>query len=315
MKKMGLMCCILASAVLMAACGATEETTVTEATTTTTAEQGFHVVSEETDASAAETTEPTGPVELTVDNFFDVDPAISEYGMSGECGDIIDLVNLDYLEQHFEDVYVVDSIEDLASVTYLVNAYPRIDEDDDGDLDPIFVKIDLTADIDLTGYDWVPLGLYVDYDTDWYAYSGVFAGNGHTITGLNINSDDSHAGFFGETVYCTVIGLYIEDATVTGTFSGVFSGYNGASNYIDCYGSGTLPDNFDEGEELFRANVTMNSNRFIDCSYSVTNGSGTLCENEFTVHQYDEGAGNALYEMFDPERDGVYEYTQDYFFD
>ena len=304
----------MASAVLIAACGTTEETTVTEATTTTTVEQGFRIITEESESAATAATEPAGPVELTTDNFFDTDPAISEYGMSDSCGNIIDLVDLDYLEQHFGDVYVVDSIEDLASVTYLVNAYPRIDEDDDGELDTIFVKIDLTADIDLTGYDWVPLGLYVDYGVYHNAFSGIFAGNGHTISGLNIDIGDDFSGFFGETVTGTVIGLNVESASVTGVFSGIIVGYCSRTNFIDCHGNGTLVDNFESDNELF--GVTNESiTRFINCSYSIVNGGGTLCEEEFTINQYEEGTSNALYDMFDPDRDGVFEYTQDYFFD
>ena len=314
MKRTGVVSLLLAASLMAVSCGQTEETEPSATTSQETYQEQLTIISPETEETAEEA-EPTGPVELTVDNFFETDPAISEYGMSGNCGDIIDLVNLDYLNQDLDEVFVVDSIEDLASVTYLVNAYPRIDEDGDGELDIPFIKIDLVNDIDLTGYNWVPMGTYVDYDTDCMSFTGIFAGNGHTIAGLTINNGDDMAGFFGQIIYSTVIGLNVQDATVGGVFSGIISGYNGATNFIDCHASGALPDNFDEGAATFNAHTSMSSNRFIDCSVSVVNASGDLCEETFTVNQYDEGAGNALYEMFDPERDGIYDYTQDYFFE
>ena len=54
------------------------------------------------------------------------------------------------------------------------------------------INITLTADIDLTGKDWTPIG--TDYDN---SYTGTFDGGGHTITGLTVTTNDQHAGLFG----------------------------------------------------------------------------------------------------------------------
>ena len=319
MKKFRLVCLILAAALAVASCskGSEETAETTAEATTTTSETTVETTVEET-----EETLPEGPVELTQENFFEVDPSISEYGMSGNCGDIIGLVDLDYLNQSFDEPYVVDSIEDLASVTYLVNAYPRVDEDGDGEItydDAPFIKIDLVADLDLSGYEWVPLGRYIDYYDDSGVYSGIFIGNGHTISGLEILDFDDFSGFFGETYVATVIGLNIEDATVHGVLSGVLCGYNVGTNFIDCHATGTLPDRMyaegiDEPNSLFQV-FSMTSDRYICCSVSATEYTGTLYEDEFTINQYEPGSSNVIYEFYDPEFDDVFDYSRDYFFD
>ena len=50
----------------------------------------------------------------------------------------------------------------------------------------------LTADIDLSGTNWTPIG--IDYN---HRYAGTFDGNGKTITGLTVTTSDQYAGLFG----------------------------------------------------------------------------------------------------------------------
>ena len=76
--------------------------------------------------------------------------------------------------------YTVTSADGLMNVAELVNG---------GKTD---INITLTADIDLTGKDWTPIG--TDYDN---SYKGTFDGGGHTITGLTFTTNDKYAGLFG----------------------------------------------------------------------------------------------------------------------
>ena len=76
--------------------------------------------------------------------------------------------------------YTVTSADGLMNVAELVNG---------GKTD---INITLTADIDLTGKDWTPIG--TDYDN---SYKGTFDGGGHTITGLTFTTNDEYAGLFG----------------------------------------------------------------------------------------------------------------------
>ena len=54
------------------------------------------------------------------------------------------------------------------------------------------INCTLTADIDLTGKVWTPIG--TGYDN---SYTGTFDGGGHTITGLTVTTNDGYAGLFG----------------------------------------------------------------------------------------------------------------------
>ena len=54
------------------------------------------------------------------------------------------------------------------------------------------INCTLSADIDLTGKGWTPIG--TDYDN---SYTGTFDGGGHTITGLTFTTNDKYAGLFG----------------------------------------------------------------------------------------------------------------------
>ncbi len=54
------------------------------------------------------------------------------------------------------------------------------------------INCTLTADIDLTGKDWTPIGT-----SSGNSYTGTFDGGGHTITGLTITTKDQFVGLFG----------------------------------------------------------------------------------------------------------------------
>ena len=76
--------------------------------------------------------------------------------------------------------YTVTSADGLMNIAKLVNG---------GKSD---INITLTADIDLTGKDWTPIG--TDYDN---SYKGTFDGGGHTIKGLTVTTNDQFVGLFG----------------------------------------------------------------------------------------------------------------------
>ena len=77
--------------------------------------------------------------------------------------------------------YTVTSAEGLKNIAKLVNEQWNLG-----------INITLTADIDLSGIDWTPIG--IDYN---HQYTGTFDGGGHTITGLAVTGSDQYAGLFG----------------------------------------------------------------------------------------------------------------------
>ncbi|CDA93326.1 gLUG domain-containing protein family protein [Prevotella sp. CAG:1320] len=77
--------------------------------------------------------------------------------------------------------YTVTTAEGLKNIAELVNEEWKLD-----------INITLTADIDLKGIDWTPIG-----KDDNKAYTGTFDGNGKTITGLTVTGSDQYVGLFG----------------------------------------------------------------------------------------------------------------------
>ena len=88
--------------------------------------------------------------------------------------------DLGYIYDSNTNTYTVYNADGLMNIAELVNG---------GKTD---INITLTADIDLTGKGWTPIG--TDYDN---AYTGTFDGGGHTITGLTVTTNDQYAGLFG----------------------------------------------------------------------------------------------------------------------
>ena len=70
----------------------------------------------------------------------------------------------------------------------------------------------LTADIDLKNEAWTPIGIGKDTRKEDLPYSGTFDGNGHTISGLNVNYGDKNGGLF-----CHVKSATIKNLTVAGS--------------------------------------------------------------------------------------------------
>ena len=96
--------------------------------------------------------------------------------------------------------YTVTSAEGLKNIAKLVNEQWKLG-----------INITLTADIDLSGTNWTPIG--IDYN---HRYTGTFDGGGHTITGLAVTGSDNYAGLFG---YIdeggTVKNVVLEDVQIT----------------------------------------------------------------------------------------------------
>ena len=95
----------------------------------------------------------------------------------GESGTAEDL---GYIYDSNTKTYTVYNADGLMNIAELVNG---------GKTD---INITLTADIDLTGKNWTPIG--TDYDN---SYKGTFDGGGHTITGLTFTTNDEYVGLFG----------------------------------------------------------------------------------------------------------------------
>ena len=97
----------------------------------------------------------------------------------------------------------------------------------------------LTADIDLKNEEWTPIGIgngtRNNGATIDFPYSGTFDGNGHTISGLNVNYRNKNGGLF-----CYVMNATIKNLTVAGSVthsSGDGVAYGGI---VGCADSSTI---------------------------------------------------------------------------
>ena len=134
-------------------------------------------------------------------------------GESGEAED------LGYNYDSNTKTYTVYNADGLLNVAELVNG---------GKTD---INITLTADIDLTGKDWTPIG--TDYDN---SYKGTFDGGGHTITGLTFTTNDEYAGLFGWLNRAgTVKNVVMEGVQITSNQI-----YGGSIGGVVGYGWGTI---------------------------------------------------------------------------
>ena len=96
------------------------------------------------------------------------------------------------------------------------------------------LNITLTADIDLTGETWTPVGMN-------RPYSGTFNGQGHTITGLNISSSSGAVALFNNIGGAgKVMNLQLKDVTYNGStaMGGIAHGNSGT--ITACSVTGTL---------------------------------------------------------------------------
>ena len=131
--------------------------------------------------------------------------------------------------------YEVYNAEGLKNIAELVNEEWKLG-----------INITLTADIDLKGIDWTPIG-----KDNNKAYTGTFDGGGKTITGLTVTGSNKYAGLFGRigsggTVKNVVLeGVQITSDNSSGYASGVAG--NSCGTIENCSVSGSVSGSFSVG--------------------------------------------------------------------
>lgn len=93
-----------------------------------------------------------------------------------------------------------------------------------------------TADIDLDGIEWIPIGTDDSADTK---FKGTYDGDGHEITNLNNSDGRYYGGLFGD-ITGTVKNLAVIDCNITTTiyYGGAIVGNGGTIE--NCYSTGTV---------------------------------------------------------------------------
>jgi len=102
------------------------------------------------------------------------------------------------------------------------------------------INCTLTADINLTGKDWTPIG------TNFYnSYTGTFDGGGHTIMGLTVTTNDQYVGLFGRLGEAgTVKNVVMDGIQITCNhrlgYAGGVAGFSWGGTIENCSVSGSV---------------------------------------------------------------------------
>ena len=91
--------------------------------------------------------------------------------------------------------------------------------------------VTLTADIDLKGYRWYPIGGF--YNKNWFSFSGTFNGQGHSVSNIYVNDANSAKGLFGYVFNGSIKNVNMVGGLVASIFSQIDGeGGDGSSSDI-----------------------------------------------------------------------------------
>lgn len=131
-----------------------------------------------------------------------------------------------YLKWELAGSTIINSIADLQAIS--------------GNLSGVYI---LGSSLDLSGIDWTSSIIGISSSN---AFAGVFKGNGHTISGLTIDTPTAtNVGLFGYTSGATISALNLTGVSITaggaGSYVGSLVGYSGAgTSILGCTSSGTV---------------------------------------------------------------------------
>lgn len=200
------------------------------------------------------------------------------------CGDIPFLADADFIDGCVDEgIFRVSSPEQLAGYCWYVNTQ-----------EPSWVPLELTADIDLSGYEWAPMGWSGGYEDD-HAFCGYVSGGGHTIKNMTINCSGagSNAGFIGWETWCCVTDLAFDGAKVSGGMAGVVTGQAIGGTYQNITITNSTVDGNHAGSMLgwdanttkknCSADVIVNGEKFEFLSYNEYEKSKIVIEDPVVI--------------------------------
>lgn len=181
------------------------------------------------------------------------------------------------------DPFLIENAQQLAYLTYRVNN--GLDAAGGHTSNAYHYK--LMTDVDLNGseeFQWTPIGYYTS-GTDYQCFGGHFDGNGHSVSGLYINSTLNRVGFFGYTDGATVSNLAISGTcvTTTGTNAGGIIGCDASViNIFNCSSSfsGDISSRSYEGGIIGYVTTATITNCY---------NTGNVCNSNSSIGNYHSG--------------------------
>jgi len=133
-----------------------------------------------------------------------------------------------------DDPYIINSVVTMDMLAQKVNA------SSDSHFDGIYFTMTKDIEYDGTENNYTPVGLGSSITT---YFGGVFDGQGHSISGINITSDASRQALFGVVNGGTVKGVTLKSSTINGQgdgHSGIVGYLNGGGLVDDCHVATTV---------------------------------------------------------------------------
>ncbi len=236
----------------------------------------------------------------------------SVWGQFASTGDILDLVDLDYIADSIFDTngsadFWVSTPAQLASATYYINELDTAYENFD-----VHFYIHLLNDIDLAGFTWAPIGqTYSDYhmsniEAYYHQMRGIIFGNGYSIKNLSIDPD-YRSSFIGATDTTTIIGLTLENPVYNGFSFEDFALISNVSWLTDAYDCKVIVDS-ETSEYLIFSTPHNSTVLYHDCTYVVVDDeTGEIEETELPDDGLYSFIGNWAQQYYLRE-DGTYQY-------
>jgi len=139
--------------------------------------------------------------------------------------------------------------DDLTGKYYLAN-----------DIDCTYCTQDPNGALYNGGLGFAPIG----------TFTGIFDGNGHTITGLKINRLFGEVGLFGSINNSEIKNVGMIDANISGDghYVGGLVGYNNNSTTTNCYSTGAVSGDNDVGGLFGQMGNTVATNCYSTCAVS-----------------------------------------------
>ena len=186
-----------------------------------------------------------------------------------------------------EDPYLISTAADLQKLSASVN----------GGISYAGCYFEQTADIDMSGIAFTPIGIY---DSGKYFY-GVYDGGGYSISSLTIGPEGNN-GMFGH-LGGIVANLALIDCSVTGSCLGTFASHGiGSATVVNCYVVNPVLNGFegrygliaDNGVTIINCYAYTQDPDIPMCSYSaprvsncITNGNVVVNDETFSGTQGD----------------------------
>jgi len=138
-------------------------------------------------------------------------------------------------------------------------------------------RIKLTEDIDLSGVDWTPIGVFDYTEKNQRPFRGEFDGGNHVIRKLKIDNKKTYQGLFGYIKGGTVKDLAVVDVDISADsyIGAVAAQIDGSSGIIkNCFVTGKISGGSNTGGIAGYSAVTV-ENCYTDVTITTTAKSGT----------------------------------------